>query len=111
MRQDVAVAEQIYDFLMSVGVQPWLDKKSLALGDDWESEIRSALRESDLCIVCLRPGFDEKGFRQKEIRWAQEEAMERPPGRSFIIPFIVEACELPSWCRQIHAGADLSNSI
>jgi len=108
MQQDAAIAEQIHDVLLSAGARPWLDKRELTLGDEWETEIRQALRHSDACVVCLRKGFDEAGFRQKEVRWALDELQVRPPGRGFIIPFLVEPCELPIWCQAIHAGADLS---
>jgi tetratricopeptide (TPR) repeat protein len=108
MREDVDVAEELYAYLKSAGADPWLDRKNLVYGDDYESEIRNAIRQSELFVACLRPGFDEKGFRQREVRWALAEAERRPPGKAFMIPFIVEPCELPDWANRIHAGADLS---
>ena len=107
MKQDIAVAEELRDFLLSAGARPWLDKHELVLGDAWESEIKTALRASDACLVCLREGFDEKGFRQREVRWALEELERRPPGKGFVIPFLIEPCKLPHWCEPLHAGMDL----
>lgn len=108
MREDVDVAEELYAYLKSAGADPWLDRKKLVHGDDFESEIRNAISQSELFVACLRPGFDEKGFRQREVRWALDEAERRPPGKAFMIPFIVEPCELPDWANRIHAGAGLS---
>lgn len=107
-KQDTARAEELYDELLGAGADPWVDKKKLVLGDAWELEIKKAVAEADAFVVCLRPGFDEIGFRQKEVRWAVEAVELRPPGRGFIIPFIVEPCPLPDWCKSLHAGADLS---
>jgi hypothetical protein len=107
-RQDEARALHLYRSLASAGVEPWLDREKLVLGDDWELEIKRAVAASDVFVVCLRPGFDEIGFRQKEVRWALEALQRRPIGRGFIIPYIIEACDLPVWCEAIHAGRDLS---
>jgi hypothetical protein len=85
-------------------VRPWLDQRSLALGDEWESEIKKAVVAADIFLVCLRPGFDGIGFRQKEVRWALEAVQLRPPGRGFIVPVIIKPCELPDWCQPFHAG-------
>jgi len=55
------------------------------------------VRASDIIIVCLSKGFDQKGFRQKEVRIALEESALQPEGEIFIIPARLEECEiLPS---------------
>lgn len=101
---DYDKARDLFDHLKQSGMDPWLDKHKLVLGDDWEHEIKKAVAQADAFVVCLRPGFDEIGYRQKEVRWALEALELRPPGGGFIIPFIVEPCELPAWCRPFHAG-------
>lgn len=112
--EDADRAITLYETLRAEGANPWLDKKELSLGDHpWEHHIKRAVEQADAFVVCLRPGFDVIGFRQKEIRWAQEALELRPRGRGFIIPFIldpIKASELPDWCRDIHAGSDLSRS-
>lgn len=107
-RQDEASALHLHSSLAAAGVEPWLDKKRLVLGDDWELEIKHAVSSADAFVVCLRPGFDEIGFRQKEVRWALEAVQRRPLGRGFIIPYLIQSCELPIWCEAIHAGSELS---
>lgn len=107
-KTDEAKADELYGQLKRAGADPWLDKRTLVLGDDWENEIKKAVTKADAFVVCLRPGFDEIGFRQREIRWAIDALKLRPPGRGFIIPYIIEPCELPDWCKPIHAGSDLS---
>ncbi len=107
-KQDAGQADELYMKLKAAGANPWLDKRCLKLGDEWEHEIKNAVATADAMIVCLRLGFDEIGFRQKEVRWGIEALQLRPPGRGFIIPFITEPCDLPSWCAPFHAGSDLS---
>ena len=109
MKRDVAKAEELFEYLSVAGADPWLDTQSLNLGDVWEDEIKKAVSESDAFVVCLRPEFDTIGFRQKEIRLALETLQMRPSETGFIIPFIIEPCELPIWSKRFHAGAHHSD--
>jgi len=105
---DISKAQEIFFWLKGCGADPWFDKERLVSGDQWDVEIRQAVAAADVFVVCLRPGFDDIGFRQNEVREAIRALENRPPGRAFIIPFIVRPCTLPEWCKPFHAGADLS---
>ena len=82
-----------YIRLVKDGVDAWLDKEKLLPGQDWELEIRKAVREADVVVVCLSKQFNEAGFRQKEVRLALDTAMEKPEGEIFIIPARLEECD------------------
>ena len=83
----------LYERLVENGVDAWLDKEKLLPGQDWELEIRKAVRASDVIVVCLSRQFNQAGFRQKEVRLALDTAMEKPDGEIFIIPARLEVCE------------------
>ncbi len=83
----------LYARLVDNGVDAWLDKEKLLPGQDWELEIRKAVRASDVIVVCLSKQFNQAGFRQKEVRLALDTAMEKPDGEIFIIPARLEVCE------------------
>lgn len=109
MKEDRKTAEEIYDFLKDAGADPWLDTK-MDIGTLWRKAIKNAIEEADACVICLREGFDEKGFRQEEVRLAIDAMQTRPPGTAYIIPFIIEPFEeLPDWIGFVHAG-DFSKS-
>jgi hypothetical protein len=91
---DAAVVHALYDRLTRDGVDVWLDKAKLVPGQDWEFEIRKAVRESDVVIVCHSKQFNQRGFRQKEVRIALEEADLLPKGEIFIIPARLEECNV-----------------
>ena len=61
---------ELYQRLNKDGVDAWLDKEKLLPGQDWELEIRKAVREADVVVVCLSKQFNQTGFRQKEVRSA-----------------------------------------
>jgi formylglycine-generating enzyme required for sulfatase activity len=90
---DAATVRALYLRLRREGVDVWLDKEKLLPGSDWEYEIRKAVRESDVVVVCLSKQFNQAGFRQKEVRIALDTAMEKPEGEIFIIPARLEECE------------------
>jgi LysM repeat protein len=99
-KDDVKV---LYERLVQDGVDAWLDKERLLPGQDWEFEIRKAVKASDVIVVCLSKQFNNAGFRQKEVRLALDTAMEKPDGEIFIITARLEACEnlesLSKWHR------------
>src|SRR5512143_2320777 len=90
----------LYARLTKDGVDAWLDKEKLLPGQDWELEIRKAVREADVVVVCLSKQFNQAGFRQKEVRLALDTAMEKPEGEIFIIPARLEECDVPESLRE-----------
>src|SRR5689334_17901204 len=90
---DKTTVRGLYQRLTKDGVDAWLDKEKLLPGQDWELEIRKAVREADVVVVCLSKQFNQAGFRQKEVRLALDTAMEQPEGEIFIIPVRLEECE------------------
>jgi hypothetical protein len=90
---DAASVHDLYRRLVQEGVEAWLDKESLLPGQDWELEIRKAVRSADIVVVCLSKRFNQAGFRQKEVRLALDTALEQPEGEIFIIPVRLEECE------------------
>jgi len=43
----------LYKRLRADGFKPWLDEEDLVGGQDWDPEIRKAVQNSHLFIVCL----------------------------------------------------------
>jgi hypothetical protein len=107
-KDDSDRAKELYHRLRAHNMEPWLDKYNLKLGDEWEPEIRKAVRRADAVVICLTPRFDEIGFRQQEVRWALDAFRLRPPGRGFLIPYFFEPSPIPEWLEPFHAGEDLT---
>jgi hypothetical protein len=86
----------IYEFLTTLGADPWLDEEKLLPGQNWELEIKKAVRTSDAIIVCLSSNSTTKvGFIQKELRQALDVADEQPDDAVFLIPARLEDCKIP----------------
>lgn len=83
-------------------MRPWLDDAEILPGQDWEHEIRMAVRSSDVVVVCLsRTSIAKSGYVQKEIRLALDVADEQPDGVIFIVPLKLEECDVPERLRQL----------
>jgi WD40 repeat protein len=103
---DADKVRALYARLKADGVDAWLDKENIIPGQDWEMEIRKAVRESDIVVVCLSKQFSQKGYRQNEVRIALEEASLQPEGEIFIIPARLEECNYLESLKRFH-GVDL----
>jgi hypothetical protein len=100
---DKPAARDLYARLKGDGYQPWLDEENLLPGQDWESEIRKAVKNSHVVVVCLSKGSVTKtGFGQKEIKVALDVADEQPANTIFIIPARLEDCDVPERLRKWH---------
>jgi hypothetical protein len=93
---DKPAVRDLYHRLCDENVESWLDEEDLLPGQDWEVEIRNAIKTIDIVIVCLSKGaINKTGYVQKEIKFALDEADKQPEGTIFIIPVKLEACDMP----------------
>lgn len=96
-KDDKPKVRELYQRLVADGFDAWLDEEKLMPGQEWDLEIRKAVRESDVVVVCLSNGSITKaGYVQKEIRFALDIADEQPEDAIFLIPARLENCEVPS---------------
>lgn len=100
---DASRVSDLYDKLIEAGIRPWMAKRDLSPGQDWELEIKRAQRLSRIIVVLLSTrAISHKGYIQKEIREALDLAALRPPGEVFLIPALLEPCEVPERLRDLH---------
>ncbi|ADB73515.1 toll/interleukin-1 receptor domain-containing protein [Geodermatophilus obscurus] len=99
----------LYLRLRGDGVPCWFDEEELLPGQDWESEIRKAIRTCQYVLACLsQASITKTGYVQKELKYALDVADEQPPNSIFLIPVRLEPCEVPDRLKKFH-WADLYN--
>ena len=97
---DKPTVREIYMRLLIPGIDPWLDEEKLLAGQDWDREIKKAVRNSDIVIVCLsRSSVAKEGYVQKELHEALDIAQEKPEGTVFLVPIKLEECDIPTELR------------
>jgi hypothetical protein len=95
-KEDYKVAERLYEYLLQKGYSPWLDKKKLKVGANWEYEIRKALKESTFVILLLSSiSVKKRGYVQKEFKYAVEYSENKLIDDIYIIPILLDKCEVP----------------
>jgi hypothetical protein len=91
---DLPAARQIYEDLLKAGLDPWLDEKDLLPGQNWQDEIKKAIRASRFFIAILsNRSVSKRGFVQREIKLALQTLDEYPESEVFVIPARLDACE------------------
>ncbi len=77
-REDQERVKQFYHRLVEAGFHPWLDREHILPGMKWEPIIKAALKRSGFALVCLSAtSINKRGFLQKEIKQALEQAEEK----------------------------------
>ena len=86
----------LYQRLQADGIIPWLDAEDLIAGQNFDLEIRKAVKKADIVVVCLsRASTSKEGYVQREIGFALDRAEEKPEGNIYLIPLKLEECDLP----------------
>jgi len=98
---DKPAIRSLYRRLLEDDVRPWLDEIDILPGQDWDLEIRKAIRECHIVLVCLsKASITKVGYLQKEIRQVLDVADEQPEGTTFLIPVRLEDCKVPDRLRR-----------
>jgi|GEM_PF-3877393 len=101
--EDKLKVKQLYVQLLMDNFRPWLDTEELLPGQDWSYEIRKAVRESHVVVVCLSPNAIHKsGFFQKEISIVLDAEEEKPEATVYLVPAFLEPCAIPERIRKWH---------
>jgi hypothetical protein len=102
-KEDASAAERLHAELRAAGYRPWLDAHDLLPGQEWEREIEDAIKRSAAFVPLLSArSVTKTGFVQKEIRAALEVAERVPDGRVFVIPALLDDCQVPDRLARWH---------
>lgn len=95
-KEDHETAEKLFDFLTFYHYAPWLDKKKLLPGQDWNTEIKLALKKADFIVLLLsKTSVAKRGFVQREFKLALEYCEEKLDTDIYIIPCKIDDCKVP----------------
>lgn len=95
-KEDYKAAEQLYYHLLNNGYSPWLDKKQIKAGENWDYAINKALRESTFIILLLSSiSINKRGYIQKEFNLAIEYSKNMLIDDVYIIPILLDDCKIP----------------
>ena len=94
----------LYNMLNTNNLNPWLDEINILPGQDWDYEIKKAMKAASFALICLSSISVRKiGYVQKEIKLALDKQDEMPEGEVFLIPIKLEPCDLPDRLSHLQA--------
>ena len=102
-KEDSKKVQEIYLELRAAGLRPWMDKpprpfelEGILPGEHWNSRIRKEIRNSAYFIAFLsKKSVSKRGYVQREFRLALNMVAEMPVGQVFLIPVLLEDCDVP----------------
>ena len=95
--EDYEAAKRLFEELLQIDQDPWLDKESILPGERWEPAISAAIRNCDYFIAVLsQNSIGKRGYVQKELRLGLDVLVQIPESQIFMIPVRVENCD-PSY--------------
>jgi DNA-binding NarL/FixJ family response regulator len=104
-KEDFDRAFGIYELLEHEKFSPWIDKKKILPGQDWDFEIQTAIQKSHFFLACLSTNSVSKmGYIQKELKKGFNILDNYPEGSIYLIPIRLEECAVPGrlsgiqWC-------------
>lgn len=94
--EDREKVNPIHQQLANTGLRPWIDYKDIVGGEDWDRSIKQAIHNAPIFIACLsQNSVNKRGFIQREVNQALDIAQEMLPQDIYIIPLMLENCEMP----------------
>jgi hypothetical protein len=111
VHEDKERVDKLQEALEAVGVSVWRDTKDLWPGQNWEDQIRGAIKSESLAFIAC---FSEhtaartKSFQNAELVLAADEYRLRPPSTEWLLPVRFSECSVPAY--DLGAGRTL-NSI
>lgn len=100
-----------YEQLDRQGYNVWMDRHRLVGGQKWDLEIKRALAKSTIIVVFLsHNSVDRRGYAQREIKLALEQAETRLADDIYLIPVLIDDdVPIPEQLSQIQVigGADV----
>lgn len=93
--EDYEEAENLFNIL-SEGYKPWLDKKSLLSGQDFDYFIMNEIKKSDFAIVLLSSNsILKRSYKRKEYAAILERKKMMLADDIYIIPVKLDECQIP----------------
>jgi formylglycine-generating enzyme required for sulfatase activity len=110
--EDGYFARKLYDYLESLGAEPWLDEKRILPGANRIQKINQAINNSDVVLVCLSSrSFNAEGQLKYEIQQVLDTADAQPLGSILVIPLRLDHCTVPDWLVRYRQPVDFSDEF
>ncbi|MBB3638927.1 TIR domain-containing protein [Variovorax atrisoli] len=107
--EDRELVRPYFGRFKAMGLDPWMDIEKLLPGQRWEGAIEKAFREAHVIVLFMSPrSVDKRGFVQREANEAVQNLRLYKPDDIYVMPLMLEKCEVPHQIASILQYVDLS---
>lgn len=98
LHEDSAAVDRLVTALRGHGIEVWLDRTHLVVGDRWPHVIETAIRDGNYFIACFSPAYARRSrtHMNEELTTAIKELRLRPRDRRWFLPVTLEPCAIPA---------------
>lgn len=110
--EDALEVDRLYQRLVRGGCAPWLDRRTLLPGENWQLKLKQAISTADFFLACFSTrSIRKRGWFQAELSFAMECVRQIPLGQCYFIPARLDPAELPAAIRLDYQYVDLFPSF
>jgi len=91
--QDSSFVDRLVQDLSSRGIEPWIDKWGIRVGDSIVERINEGIRKNDYLIIVLSRASVKSEWVKKELNAALMKELNRKS--VVVLPILLEECEIP----------------
>jgi Tfp pilus assembly protein PilF len=97
--EDLPKVWKVYECLKKRNLKLWFDKVDLKFGDPWKPEILKAINRSRFFVIFIsnnalkKTSGEEPGFKDEELQYALQIALNQPKDKFKIVPVRLEDCQ------------------
>ena len=97
VREDYGSVHRLTELLKAAGIDVWLDRERISPGENWRDAIRRAVENGAFFIACFSTNYvnRQKSYANEELALAFEEIRQRPWGRRWFLPIILDSIQIP----------------
>lgn len=110
--EDRAAVDPYFSRLEHAGFDPWIDHRKILPGQNWSLEIDRAFKAANVILIFLSTrSVGKRGFVQKEANDAFERLRQKLPDDIYIIPLLLETCQIPPHISERIQYIDLRSEV
>lgn len=95
-KEDQSIAQKFFNELHRAGLLVWFDDDCLIGGQRWNSTIKQAIKTCKTFIILIsQHWYDRDRYIHDELKTAVATWSQHPDKRDFIIPVLLDNCNLP----------------
>jgi hypothetical protein len=93
-RQDAEAADKLSELCEQAGLQPWMDRRDLQVGDNWREKIEQAIQSCEIFLLLISSP-SEPGDATSPVEWSSICERRWSDPQVLVVPIRLDSAPLP----------------